>query len=463
MGCICFSKSRLNEGICSILSSSQKQDVVFDAPAGKIIGWQSEGVLRATGIAYARASRFSPPQPLGRSKKNVEATQWSPACPQIPVPELDALLGVQSPTLPESEDCLNLSVTVPKSSTAKPRPVMVWIHGGSYVAGAGDTPIFDVGPLCREQDVVVVSVTYRLGLMGFLGGYGGRPGNLGILDIIEALRWVKKNISAFGGDPENITLFGESAGGDAIAHLIIAEGVEGLFHRTIIQSAPLGIREDRSDMQEAMGRVAEEVGEYDSIDKLLEVQQKVIETGNRFGLKGGMPFSPQYGQFPLPKESEAEAEWKKRALHFDVLIGYNEEETSLFLYAMPKLLQLTRLPLIGWALKKAFVSKTTTKIYGRPALDFARRHSQAGGKAWQYVLNWGKQRTFLGACHTVELPLLFGGWETWKKARLIEGIPKNQIDEDGPKLRHLWASFARDGTLEPLDGQLDGILRWEKT
>ncbi len=95
------------------------------------------------------------------------------------------------------------------------RPVMVWIHGGSYVFGAGDAAIYDARALVEEQGVIVVSVTYRLGLLGFLGGSGGRAANVGLLDIIEALRWVKANIAAFGGDTDNITLFGQSAGGDA--------------------------------------------------------------------------------------------------------------------------------------------------------------------------------------------------------------------------------------------------------
>ncbi len=398
--------------------------------------------------------------PLEDSNHPIDATDFAPACPQLPVPELDALLGIQSSTLPYDEDCLKLSIAMPAEQPTKKRPVMVWIHGGSYVVGAGDSPIFDTRPLCIEQDVVVVSVTYRLGLLGFLGGYRDRPANLGLLDIIEALRWVQKNISVFGGDADNVTLFGESAGGDAIAHLMISEGTEGLFHKAIIQSAPLGIRSDRRAMSEAMGKVASSIDETDSIDDLLKTQQKVILTGNKFGLKGGMPFSPQYGHYPLPDEARAEAVWEKRAKEIDVLIGYNKEETALFIYAMPTILKISKLPLIGPLFKSAIVKRTTAKVYSDAIVEFAKRHSKAGGNAYRYHLTWGENRDFLGACHTIDLPLLFGNWDTWKNARLIEDLPKEELIQNGKKVRHMWASFARSGKLDGISGTIPDVLTW---
>lgn len=450
------------EGIPVILTTPKSQEVRFNTSTATVIGWRDGDVIRATGIPYAMASRFSEPVALEPSEEQFRAINPSPACPQLEVPELDALLGIEPPRLPEAEDCLNLSVTAPDHESAQLRPVMVWIHGGSYVVGAGDSPIFDVRPLCLEQDIIVVSVTYRLGLLGFLGGYLDRPANLGLLDIIEALRWVQMNIQTFGGDPESVTLFGESAGADAIAHLMISEGAEGLFHRAIIQSAPLGIRHDRSAMSEAMGVVAGQVSKDDPVEKLLEVQQEVIQTGNRFGLKGGMPFSPQYGYFPLPAESDAEKEWEKRAKDVDVLIGYNEEETSLFVYTLPTVLKISKIPLIGKIFRKLFVSRTTAKIYGRPADEFVKRHSRGGGNAYSYLLSWGKDRDFLGACHTVDLPLLFGDWQTWNNARLLEDIPEVNLTTDGPRVRELWGQFAKNGRLNGESGQLPGILTWKK-
>ena len=117
-------------------------------------------------------------------------------------------------------------------------PVLVWIHGGSYTSGSGDLAIFDPARLVAENRVIVVSVTYRLGLFGFLATGNGRPANLGLLDQLEAFRWVRRNIAAFGGDPDRVTAFGQSAGGDAIAHLMAVPEAPALFRRAIIQSDP---------------------------------------------------------------------------------------------------------------------------------------------------------------------------------------------------------------------------------
>ena len=119
-------------------------------------------------------------------------------------------------------------------------PVMVWLHGGSYTSGSGDLAIFDPAVLVAETRVIVVSVTYRLGLFGYLSTSTGRPANLGLLDQIEAFRWVQRNIASFGGDPGRVTAFGQSAGGDAVAHLMATPDAASLFQRAIIQSAPAG-------------------------------------------------------------------------------------------------------------------------------------------------------------------------------------------------------------------------------
>lgn len=208
----------------------------WSAPAGEIIGHRDGDVLRARGIRYARAARFQ--RPIAEAPTDtIDATRPAPGCPQPPMDFLERALGVKRGELEFDEDCLRLSVTVPADATATDAlPVMVMIHGGSYTSGAGDLAIYDPARLVSEQRVIVVNVTYRLGLLGYLGDGADRPANLGLLDQIEALRWVRTNISAFGGDAESVTVFGQSAGGDATAHLMIARGTEGLFRRAIIQS-----------------------------------------------------------------------------------------------------------------------------------------------------------------------------------------------------------------------------------
>ncbi|RZK61686.1 MAG: carboxylesterase/lipase family protein, partial [Hymenobacter sp.] len=198
-------------------------DPVFQAPAGPIQGWRDGAVLRATGIRYARAARFCPPVAEPVATTTIRATAPAPACPQVADPLLAQLVGDLWAGVRFDEDCLRLSVTCPAAQRPGERlPVIVWVHGGSYVVGAGDLPLYDPVALVTEQRVVFVAVTYRLGLLGFLGGDGGPPPNLGLLDIREALRWVQRNIAAFGGDPALVTLLGQSSGADASAHLLLA-------------------------------------------------------------------------------------------------------------------------------------------------------------------------------------------------------------------------------------------------
>ncbi|WP_221885447.1 carboxylesterase family protein [Vreelandella populi] len=432
----------------------------FNTPAGEIIGWRDRGVIRATGILYARTQRFCAPEDEPPATDLIYATKWSPALPQNTIPELNEALGVTAREFHPREGELHLSVTVPDSPSTAPRPVMVWIHGGSYVFGAGDLSVFDVRPLALEQDVIVVAVNYRLGLLGFLGGYANRPANLGLLDIISALRWINTNIAAMGGDPGNVTLFGHSSGGEAAAHLMIAEGTEGLFQRVIIQSAPLGISRGRAKMNAKMSQKAATLKDDAPLDEILRTQPHVAKAARGFGLKSSMPFGTQYGHYPLPAESQADAAWCRAAPKFDVFIGHTDEETAMFLVMSPNLMRLRKLPLIGETATRAMVASTTHKVYKRDALKFARRHAKAGGNAYVYRLDWGKGRNPFGAAHTIELPLLLGEPASWQYADLVKHVDEATLLEHGQRLRALWADFARDGQLPPT-GQLEPqIVQW---
>ncbi|MEL7965808.1 carboxylesterase family protein [Vreelandella neptunia] len=432
----------------------------FTTPAGEIIGWRDCGVIRATGICYARTQRFCAPKDELPSTAPIQATEWSPCAPQNLIPELNAVLGISAQAFSPCEGALHLSVTLPENPSPTPRPVMVWIHGGSYVFGAGDLPVFDVRPLALEQDVIVVAVTYRLGLLGFLGGYANRPANLGLLDMISALRWVNTNIAAMGGDPANVTLFGQSAGGDAAAHLMIAEGTEGLFQRAIIQSAPLGISRGRENMYAKMSQQAATLNDDAPLDEVLRRQTQVAEAARGFGLKAAMPFGTQYGHYPLPTEAEADAAWRRTAAKIDLFIGYTAEENALFVVISPSLMRLRNTPLVGEALSKAMVAVTTRKVYIRDAHKFARRHAQAGGRAYLYRLDWCKGRYPFGAAHTIDLPLLLGEPSSWQHADLVKGVDEATLLEHGQPMRALWADFARTGQL-PATGNIEPqVLEW---
>ncbi len=438
----------------------------FTTPAGEIIGWRDGNVLRATGIPYARTERFKPPIPLARFEAPINATQWSPASPQRPMQAFTRLLGASPGDMTQQEDCAHLSICLPAHPSATPRPVMVWIHGGSYILGAGDLSVHDPKPLVSEQDVVTVSITYRLGIFGFVGGTfqsetKGRPANLGLLDMIAALRWISDNIAAFGGDPDNVTLFGESAGGDAIAHLMAADETRGLFRRAIIQSAPLGITPGRRAMHTAMARAAATVNEQSSLDACLDAQRKIEKIGQRYLPGGLMPFGVQFGQPPLPPIRERHAALEQRAPYCDLLIGHNRDEAELFMPEAVQLQGLFRQPVIGTALRRMLSQSITAGLYSRPAKRFAQRHADAGGRVWRYRLDWGSTQAARGACHSIDLALLFAGWAEWRHAGIVDGMTEQELVADGRAMRALWARFAREGMLEAR-GAIEGVLEWEK-
>lgn len=422
----------------------------FDTPAGRIVGWRDGSVIRTTGIRYARAGRFQPPVAEPPSPTDIDATEWAPACAQADHPFGMTLMQSPLRWLTTTEDCLRLSLTLPGG--AKPgdqRPVMVWIHGGSYVFGAGDAAIYDAKSLVEEQGVIVVSLTYRLGLLGFLGGASGRAANLGLLDIITALRWVKTNIAAFGGDSECVTLFGQSAGGDAIAHLMIAEGAQDLFKRAIIQSAPLGISLGRHGMTEAMMKIAARVAHDAPTADVIAAQASVVSAASGFGWPASMPFGTQYGHHPLPPEHELDGAWSRSAPRFDVLIGSAAEEGSFFIPIIEPIRKAAALPLIGNALRRIVVRTITRKVYAVAAARFAKRHANAGGRAYTYRINWGSKTNSLGATHAIDLPLLFGDEHIWRDADLIAGVAWPEVHASGRKVRELWSLFAKTGDLQP--------------
>jgi para-nitrobenzyl esterase len=420
----------------------------FSAPAGTFTGWRSDGVVRATGIRYARAERFAPPVPEPAADGVVAATSWAPACPQPPTPELEEVVADPMGDLVADEDCLRLSVTVPEDAgPGAGLPVMVWVHGGSYVSGAGDAPAYDPAALVREQRVVVVGVTYRLGVLGFLGGRDGRPANLGLLDLLQALRWVRENVAAFGGDPGTVTLFGESAGGDAIAHLMAADAARGLFRRAVVSSAPLGLSRGRARMSAAMAEEARSLDAAAPVEDVVEAQARVAARARRFSLNAAMPFGTQYGFPPLPAEDGLADAWARTAPEVDLLVGTTSREVALFVALLPPAARLARVPVAGRVLVEPLVRALTRRIYARDAERFARRQRAAGGRAWHYTLSFGTGA--LTGAHAIDLPLLFPHRSTWEASPLLAGISWDDVVAAGREVRRVWAGFARTGEAAP--------------
>ncbi|HEX8327116.1 MAG TPA: carboxylesterase family protein [Hymenobacter sp.] len=434
----------------------------FQTPAGTFSGRQDGPVVRATGIRYARAVRFQPPVAEPDADAPVLATAPAPACPQLPDPLLAPALGSLFAGLAFDEDCLRLSVTRPAEWRPDEQlPVLVWVHGGSYVTGAGDLAVYDPAALVAEQRVVFVAVTYRLGLLGFLGHDGGTPPNLGLLDLLAALRWVQRNVAGFGGNPALVTLLGHSSGADAIAHLMVAEGAPGLFRRVIMHSAPLGLARNRHAMYRAMAAARGPLGPELPVAEVLARESAATKAGRRFGLKGGMPFGTQYGAHPLPAEADAAKAWEAVAPSIDVLIGATAEETRFFAVLDPRFRWVGRLPLLGRRLSRALVAVSSRLVYWQGTAAFAERHARAGGRAYQFRVLYQPPGSDFGAAHTIDLPLLLGTRASWAFAPLLGQAPWEEVHEAGRQIRHLWADFARTGEL-PARVDIPGFLEVER-
>ncbi|GAB2599017.1 carboxylesterase family protein [Kocuria himachalensis] len=434
----------------------------FAPPCGPVRGWTDGEVIRATGIPYATAGRFTAPAPATDWTEPLDATAPAPACPQVRSPFLEEVLGGAMGALPRDEHCQRLSVTLPHHVAAgEVLPVMVWIHGGSYTTGAGDAAIMDPAQLVAEQRVVVVSVTYRLGLFGYLGSGHHRPANLGLLDQLEALRWVRRNITAFGGDPHQVTAFGQSAGADAVAHLMATPEATSLFRRAILQSPPLGITRGRAAMNEAMNQAAEIVTADTPVAEVVALQAEVTAHAAAFGLMGAMAFGTQYGHHPLPDEEEIEAAWDRVAPHIDVLIGHTTEEARLHIPTATTLQRWIRLPVVGALIRRAVVSYVTAAVYSIAIRRFATRHTRAGGTAHTYQISWAAAGNEYGAAHAIDLPLLFGHEHTWAGTGLVAGADWEEIDAHGRQIRRLWADFAR-GTPLNEKGRIPGALSYRR-
>ena len=270
--------------------------------AGRVRGLAGEGVRRFLGIRYARPPagpwRWWPPRPAAPWPGVRDATRAGAACAQAD--ELGAFAG----TVRQGEDCLFLNVTEPPAQAVRPRrgwPVLVWLHGGGLVAGEGAS--YDGGAFARGTvpgPVVVVTVNYRLGLFGFLAhpaldGEGHAFANYGLMDQALALRWVRRNIAAFGGDPGRVTIAGQSSGGSSVAALMIARGTKGLFHRAIFQSGLFLPIASVRDAEAGGGAFAVSAGcpavavpaAGDCLRKLTTAQVVALQVGE--GGRGGVP------------------------------------------------------------------------------------------------------------------------------------------------------------------------------
>ncbi|MBD3905860.1 carboxylesterase family protein [Chryseobacterium sp. Ch-15] len=418
---------------------------IFQAPFGRITAFRENGILKAKNIRYAYSERFKKPIAIEPSISEITFPERTPVCPQNISPLLEKMIGKTNlDNFEVDESPQFVSVFRPENYIKNEKlSVIVWIHGGSYEIGCGDIPTADPTDWVKEQNVIVVTVSYRLGIFGFLGGSEEKPANLGLFDVIEGLKWIKNNIASFGGDSENITLFGQSSGGDLIAHLMISEGIDNLFKRVIIHSAPLGLRKNRQKMVAEFLKNTQIFNDKSDILEIIENYKNLTPSFLKYGLKAAMPFGTQYGFPPLCNEWDAEEKWKQKAKEIDVLIGLNDEETSFYLKTSDTINKYFPVKVLNRAIRT-----TTEIIYGKPAADFAKDFDSAGGNIYLFriyprfkVFNY-----FLGA-HAIDLPFIFGNESAWKNAGILKNIPWKYMDENGKKLRKLWTEFANTGKI----------------
>lgn len=428
------------------MTPNQQETFIFNTRFGRIIALKEQGIIRAKSIRYAHSERFQIPVAVKFSSSDIIAPEKTPVCPQALSPLVEKMIGTTPVESFEADESTQyLSITRPETVSENEKlPVIVWIHGGSHEIGCGDLATADPSEWVKEQHVIVVAVSYRLGLFGFLGGDETRPANLGLLDVIEALKWIKTHIADFNGDENNITLLGQSSGGDAIAHLMISEGVEDLFQRVIIQSAPLGLRHQRQKMSAEFLKKTEALKDETDVLKMVDGYKTLVPSVIKYGLKAAMPFGTQYGYFPLCKEEESVEMWKKNARKYDVLIGLNNDETAFYLKTSEALNKYFGKGL-GLKIMDKTVEKTTAFIYGNPAKQFAQNLAEAGGNVYLFRIHSKLKENHIGAPHCIDLPLIFGNESAWKSSELLKDIPWSRIHENGKKLRALWAEFARTG------------------
>ena len=325
-----------------------------ESAAGKLRGSSADGICSFKGVPYGAPptgrNRFMPPQPPQRWAGLRDALAYAGHAWQLPNrPKrravLETLLGPADAT-PEGEDCLTLNVWTPGLGVAK-RPVMVWLHGGAFGYGSGNRGVTDGANLARRGDVVVVSINHRLNIFGFLhlaeigGETWAHSGNAGVLDLVAALHWVHDNIAAFGGDPGNVTIFGESGGGGKVSALLAMPAARGLFHRAIIQSGAairVSTRERANALAEAvlkeLGIGCGECGRLETVpaERLLAAIAPASRAvgRSRWPLLDRYDFGPVVDGNDLPQHP-AEPGTPPTAETIPLMIGGTHEESAFFL------------------------------------------------------------------------------------------------------------------------------------
>jgi para-nitrobenzyl esterase len=455
---------------------------------GNLRGVAENGVAIFRGIPYARPPveqfRFAPPQPADGWTGTRDATIFGPRALQ---PAVAASAGLNTPA-EQSEDCLTLNVWTPGVDNAH-RPVMVYLHGGAFLTGAGSWPMYNGATLARRGDVVVVTINYRLGLFGYLRGIDicgevlASTGNEGLLDQIAALTWVKQEIAAFGGDPENVTVFGTSAGSRSIALMLASPRARGLFHKGVMQSGPAlaNTPEQAARVMEAiladLGLAPSEAGRLRNLPaaRLLDIQTRVTPRS------AGIAYGPVADGSDIPSDPEA-AIAGGSAAGIPVLVGTNLEEYKFYRRMDSAAETLTNETLLArladrrttaeardnssidpaeavalYRRERASRSESTVardlwfaimtdRRFRVPSMRLAELHAAHTSGTFTYLFTWqspawdGK----LGAGHEVNTPFVFGTFDAPDSQELVPaGSPVGELPD---QMQDAWIAFTRTGS-----------------
>jgi para-nitrobenzyl esterase len=460
---------------------------IIETTAGKVAGYANGPVRIFTAIAYGAPTgginRFMPPQKAAPWSGVREATRIGPRCPQPPTPGLMPEEAVDLDYGPMSEDCLYLNVWTAGIDSAAKRPVMVWFHGGGYAVGSGGSVRYDGANLARKRDIVVVTVNHRLNAFGFLdlSSIGGAKfagsGNIGMLDIVAALEWVRDNIANFGGDPGNVTVFGESGGGGKVSTLMAMPAAKGLFHRAIAQSG-VALRGLTGDAAAATARALLsqlniDAGDLDRIqDMPFERVLAALEA-----VHPPLGFGPVVDGRALPRHP-FDPEAPAVSAEVPLLLGSNLTERTFF--ADTPLDPIDDAALLGHvkrytgvgdaaaagliaAYRKNRPAADNTFIYQLVSADWwmtanviteAERKAKPG-RAPAYVYHFEKRTPVrdgkLKVPHTLEIAYAFDNIDL-STAVTGTGTDKQNLAD---KMSAMWAAFARSG-----DPSIPG-LNWE--
>ncbi|MBL1081858.1 carboxylesterase family protein [Streptomyces actinomycinicus] len=452
---------------------------VVRTASGAVRGLREQGLSVFRGIPFAGPpvgeARFRAPRPVRPWDGVREAYAFGPPPPQD--------LGVQGGTVtgPAGDDWLTVNVWTPEADPSAGRPVMVWIYGGSYKMGHAGQPSYDAQAIARDGDVVVVTLNYRVGVEGFLR-LDGVPANRGLLDQVAALEWVQENIAAFGGDPGRVTVFGESAGAGSVASLLAMPRARGLFRRAVAQSMPGTFFSDELARDMAAVLAAEAgrrptAADLAAVDPGLlvaagqAVSAKMPQYTGRWGQAAPTvtPYAPVVDGDVLPT-TPWQALAAGAAREVDLVVGHNRDEFRLFMAMGGMLGRITDERLMGTlrllapggeagerAYRAAFPDASPSDLFERvqtdwlfamPSLHLAEAQQEGGGTAHVYELTWPAPGSggVLGACHALDVALLFGTYGAVLGGLLFAGAETPDGARDlSAFFRRAWTSFAHTG------------------